>query len=133
MKYDKERLFEVMKKVNPDFSLNNEWTNNIIEYLTSYYGNARNYNALHKLIKEIVDIALRAKSFNSFSEFIGYHNPKYWEINKYENYKNIWWSKLAYLLNVTDNIIRDDVDELFVEKVINIMDLVIDDRQNNEF
>jgi hypothetical protein len=68
---------------NVNNNLSDEWTYDIVEYLQGYYGISKNYNKLYKLIKEVVDMGLRAKSFNSFREFLDYHNPKYHETNTY--------------------------------------------------
>lgn len=109
--------------------LSEEWTRDIVEYLQSYYGKSKSYNKLYKLIKEVVDMAISAKSFNSFGDFLGYHNPKYHEINKVGNYKNLWWGTISYLLDNTEVIEKDGVDEIFMRQVIDIMDSVIDERQ----
>ena len=113
-------------------SLIDEWTKDIIEYLQGYYGISKNYNKLYKLIKEVVSMAISAKSFNSFSDFLGEHNPKYWETNKVENYKNLWWGTLSYLLGHTDKIVKNEIDETFTDMVISIMDKVIEERQESK-
>ena len=69
--------------------LSDQWTDEISEYLQGHYGTARDYNKLRSLIKEVVDMAVSAKSFNSFNDFLGTHNPKYWETNKVGNYRNL--------------------------------------------
>jgi hypothetical protein len=117
---------------NVNTNLSDEWTRDIVEYLQSYYGVSKNYNKLYKLIKEVVDAALTAKSFESFDEFLGHHNPKYHETNKVNNYKNLWWGNVSYLLGDTDKLQKDEVDENFMYQVINIMDYVIDERQERE-
>lgn len=73
-------------------------------------------------------MGLSAKSFDSFHDFLGYHNPKYHETNKVGNYKNLWWGNVAYLLGDTDKVEKDGVDETFMYEVIGIMDYVIDER-----
>lgn len=113
-------------------NISNEWTNDIVEYLQGYYGTSKNYNKLFKLIKEVVDMGLRAKSFNSFREFLDYHNPNYHETNKVDNYKNLWWGNVSYLLGNTNVIEKDGVDETFMYQVIGIMDNVVDERQETE-
>ena len=113
-------------------TLSDEWTKDIVEYLQGYYGTAKDYNKLYKLIKEVVNMALSAKSFNSFNDFLGQHNPKYWETNKVNNFRNLWWGTLSYLLGYTDKIVKDEIDETFTEMVISIMDNVIDERQEKE-
>lgn len=115
-----------------DINVTNEWTSDIVEYLQGYYGNSKNYNKLYKLIKEVVEMGLRAKSFNSFREFLDYHNPKYHETNKVDNYKNLWWGNVAYLLGNTGKVEKDGVDETFMYEIIGIMDNVIDERQEKE-
>jgi hypothetical protein len=117
--------------LNENTTLSSEWTYDIVEYLQGYYGITPDYKKLFKLIKEVVDMAVNAKSFNSFNDFIGSHNSKYWEKNKIGNYKNLWWGTISYLLNNTDNIIKDEIDEKFMLRVISIMDNVIDERQEN--
>jgi hypothetical protein len=74
-------------------------------------------------------MAITAKSFYSFADFLGQHNPKYWELNKAENYRNLWWGTLSYLLGNTDRIIKDEIDENFMTMVISIMDNAIDKKQ----
>jgi len=110
-----------------------EWTNDIVEYLQGYYGPSKDYSKLYKLIKEVVTMAISAISFNSFNDFLGQHNPKYWETNKADNYKNLWWGTLSYLLGYTDKIVKDEIDENFTTMVIAIMDNVIEGRQEEKF
>jgi len=50
-------------------------------------------------------------------------------MNKLGNYKNLWWSTLAYLLGETEIIVKDEIDEDFTRMVISIMDKSIEDRQ----
>lgn len=117
-------------KFYESISLSDEWTSDIVEYLQSYYGKSKNYDKLYKLIKEVVDMAIAAKSFNSFQNFLGYHNAKYHETNKVGNYKNLWWGTISFLLNNTEKIEKSGVDESFMRQVIGIMDSVIDERQD---
>lgn len=63
--------------------------------------------------------------------FLGLHNPKYHETNKIGNYKNLWWGTVAFLLGNTDTIEREGVDEIFMNEVVDIMDLVVDERQES--
>ena len=109
--------------------LSNEWAYDIIEYCQSYYGVTKNYKKIFKLFKEITDIATELKSFNSFGDFLGYHNPKYHETNKFGNYRNLWWGNVAFLLNKTSVVEKDGVDENFVYEIIGIFDFVIDERK----
>ena len=126
---DQVRYYGESLNENINTNLSDEWTHDIVEYLQAYYGMSnKNYGKLYKLIKEVVDAGLRANSFNSFGEFLGYHNPKYHETNKVGNYKNLWWGNVSYLLGDTDKLQKDGVDETFIYQVINIMDYVIDDR-----
>lgn len=111
-------------------NISDEWTHDIVEYLQAYYGKSKKYTKLYKLIKEVVDMGLRAKSFISFREFLDYHNPKYHETNKVDNYKNLWWGNVAYLLGNTEKVEKDVIDETFMYDVIGIMDYVIDKRQD---
>jgi hypothetical protein len=121
---------KTFKEFLNESNLSNEWTKDIVEGLTSFYNSSRNYNQLTKLIKEVVDKALSAKSFNSFNDFLGSHT-EYWEENKSGNFKNKWWSKLSYLLGEDDKQVNDfSID---TEKVISIMDMTIDDRQQLVF
>lgn len=113
-------------------SLSAEWTHDIVEHLQGNYGSVINYNKVYGLIKEVVDKALSAKSFDSFNEFIGTHNAFYWEANKVGNYRNLWWSNLSYQLGYTDKVVKDEVDEDFMSQVISIMDYAIDKRQDEE-
>ena len=129
---DQVRNYGKSLNENVNNNLSDEWTHDIVEYLQGYYGISKNYNKLYKLIKEVVDMGLRAKSFNSFREFLGYHNPKYHETNKVDNYKNLWWGNVSYLLGNTDKVEKDGVDETFMYQVIDIMDNVIDERQERE-
>ena len=126
---DKVKNFKQFVNENVNNNLSDEWTYDIVEYLQGYYGKSKNYN---KLIKEVVDMGLRAKSFISFREFLDYHNPKYHETNKVDNYKNLWWGNVAYLLGNTEKVEKDGVDETFMYEVIGIMDNVIDERQEKE-
>lgn len=129
---DKVKNFKQFVNENVNNNLSDEWTHDIVEYLQGYYGKSKNYNKLYKLIKEVVDKGLRAKSFISFREFLDYHNPKYHETNKVDNYKNLWWGNVAYLLGNTEKVEKDGVDETFMYEVIGIMDNVIDERQEKE-
>jgi len=129
---DKVKNFKQFVNENINNNLSDEWTHDIVEYLQGYYGKSKNYNKLYKLIKEVVDMGLRAKSFISFEEFLDYHNPKYHEKNKVDNYKNLWWGNVAYLLGNTEKVEKDGVDETFMYEVIGIMDNVIDERQEKE-
>lgn len=129
---NKVKNFKQFVNKNVNNNLSDEWTHDIVEYLQGYYGKSKNYNKLYKLIKEVVDMGLRAKSFISFREFLDYHNPKYHETNKVDNYKNLWWGNVAYLLGNTEKVEKDGVDETFMYEVIGIMDNVIDERQEKE-
>jgi hypothetical protein len=129
---DKVKNFKQFVNENVNNNLSDEWTRDIVEYLQGYYCKSKNYNKLYKLIKEVVDMGLRAKSFISFREFLDYHNPKYHETNKVDNYKNLWWVNVAYLLGNTEKVEKDGVDETFMYEVIGIMDNVIDERQEKE-
>lgn len=129
---DKVKNFKQFVNENVNNNLSDGWTHDIVEYLQGYYGKSKNYNKLYKLIKEVVDKGLRAKSFISFREFLDYHNPKYHETNKVDNYKNLWWGNVAYLLGNTEKVEKDGVDETFMYEVIGIMDNVIDERQEKE-
>jgi site-specific DNA-cytosine methylase len=129
---DKVKNFKQFVNENVNNNLSDEWTHDIVEYLQGYYGKSKNYNKLYKLIKEVVDMGLRAKSFISFREFLDYHNPKYHETNKVDNYKNLWWGNVAYLLGNTEKVEKDGVDETFMYEVIGIMNNVIDERQEKE-
>lgn len=130
-KFIKTTIREFLNE-NVNNNLSDEWTHDIVEYLQGYYGKSKNYNKLYKLIKEVVDMGLRAKSFISFREFLDFHNPKYHETNKVDNYKNLWWGNVAYLLGNTEKVEKDGVDETFMYEVIGIMDNVIDERQEKE-
>lgn len=129
---DKVKNFKQLVNENVNNNLSDEWVHDIVEYLQGYYGKSKNYNKLYKLIKEVVDMGLRAKSFISFREFLDYHNPKYHKTNKVDNYKNLWWGNVAYLLGNTEKVEKDGVDEKFMYEVIGIMDNVIDERQEKE-
>ena len=126
---DQVRNYNKLLNENVNTNLSDEWTHDIVEHLQSYYNKSKNYNKLYKLIKEVVDMGLSVKSFNSFSEFLDYHNPKYHETNKVGNYKNLWWGNVSYLLGDTDEVQKDGVDETFMYLVLDIMDYVIDERQ----
>ena len=133
MIYDIYSISEIMEKTTKTLvkeSLNNnlvqEWTTKITETLTAYYGTARNHAHLEKIIMPVVKKAVEARSFNSFNEFLGTHNPEYHETNKNGNLRNVWWGTLAYLLKVTDKLEKDGVDEGFMTDVIRLMDYAIE-------
>lgn len=114
----------VNEQVTPnDINLIEDWTHDICEHITSHYGLSKNYKQLRSLIKDIVKKALSAKSFQSFNDFIGNHTI-YWN-----NPKQLFYPKMAYLLNINDVIDKEFEDEEFNIMIISLMDSAIDNRQ----
>jgi len=124
-----EQIYKHRNAIVESKNLSEDWTHDIVEGLTAYYKPSRDVKKLTYLIREVVDMALKSQSFESFNDFIGQHNPKYWETNKHGKYKNLWWITLAYLLGETETMVYDTIDEDFSRMVISIMDKSVDDRQ----
>lgn len=98
----------------------------IVEELTSYYGKSRNYHKLYGLVEDVVEMILTSKSFESTDEFLGYHNP---EFHTFDGKHSDWWVKMEYMLHITDKIGEfDEVDELFMAKVISIIDFTVNQK-----
>lgn len=98
----------------------NDWTNRIVEKLTSYYGGSEYSLQLFKLLSPIVKKAVKAKSFYSFDDFIG-SQTEYW------NEKNKFFSLLYKMLNID---YENDFENEY-NNIIGLMDNIFDEEKES--
>lgn len=116
---------------NKNEHLITEWSHDICELLIDHFGKSKNHSELYDLVEEVVRKSLSTGSFQSFKEFLGFHNPDYHQVTHRERYVNEWWPKVLYLLGIAEKYTRDAdyVGEDVCDEVIGIMDVAIERRQ----